>query len=89
VTKSWGLGLQQALGGPGKTKSRALNEGPGRPNHAFQKGPEKWYMAMIWLYSDCTFGQLMIGTRPYLTCMFGPKGPKRTQERTLASAIRQ
>jgi hypothetical protein len=88
VTKSRGPGPWHALGGPRTTKSCALNEGPGRPNHAFQKGPEKWYMAMTQLYSDCTFGQLMIGTRPYLSCRFGPKGPKRTRERTLASAIR-
>jgi hypothetical protein len=66
VTKSWGLGPQQALGGPGKTKSWASNGGPGRLDHVLQKGPEKWYMAMTRLYSSCSFGQLMIGTTSYL-----------------------
>jgi hypothetical protein len=69
-------GARQALGGPGMTKSCTSNGGPGRPNHALQKGPEKRYMAMTRLYSSCSFGQLMIGTRPYLCCRFGLKGPK-------------
>jgi hypothetical protein len=61
VTKSRGPGTRQALGGSGKTKSRASNGGPGRPIHVLQKGPEKWYMAMTRLYSSCSFGQFMIG----------------------------
>jgi hypothetical protein len=51
--------------GPGKAKSRA------------PEGPEKWYMAMTRLYSSCSYGQLMIRTRPYLSYRFGPKGRGR------------
>jgi hypothetical protein len=83
-----GPGAPAGSRGSGNTKSCASNGGPGKPNHALQKGPEKWYMAMTQLYSSYSFGQLTIGTRPYLCCRFGPKGPKGTREGTLASVIR-
>jgi hypothetical protein len=41
LIKSRGPGLWQALGGPGRTKSCALNGDLQRPNHALQKGSGK------------------------------------------------
>jgi hypothetical protein len=49
----------RAPGGPGKTKSCALKGGPGRPNHALQKAPGKWYMAVSRLYPGHTPGNVI------------------------------
>jgi hypothetical protein len=62
--------------GSGKAKSRA------------PEGPRKVVYGHDRLYSSCSFGQLMIGTSPYLCCRFDPKGPKGTRKGTLASVIR-
>jgi hypothetical protein len=59
ITDLRGLGPQRALGGPGKTKSRALKGGPGRPNHALQKDAGKWYIEV----SRLILGQILGNVR--------------------------
>jgi hypothetical protein len=45
-------------------------------------------MAVSRPYPCCSFGQLMVETRPYLSHSFGQEGPKGTQEGILRSVIR-
>jgi hypothetical protein len=59
VTDLRGPGPQRDPGGPGKTKSGASKGGLGRPNHALQKGPGKWYMAMTRLSRAHTPGNVI------------------------------
>jgi hypothetical protein len=58
VTDLQGPGPKRAPGGPKKTKLHALKGGPGRPNHALQKGPGKWYMAVSRLILGQTLGNV-------------------------------
>jgi hypothetical protein len=71
-----GPGALAGSRGPERTKSCALNGGLRRPNHTLQKGSGKYNMAVT-----ChSFSQLMVGTRPYHSCSFGPEGPKGLQK---------
>jgi hypothetical protein len=65
-------GPRQALGGPGKTKSRASNESPGRLNHARRKAPGKWYMAVIHSFPGRSFAGSPMFLRP--PSVLGPLG---------------
>jgi hypothetical protein len=49
--------------------------GPGKAKSCAPEGSRKVVYGR--LYFSCSFGQLIIGTRPYLCYRFGPKGRGR------------